>query len=267
MLRADTYRRHTENNVRAGNNGSRWLARMSRRSPAPQKNRGPFGLTVVGVLVGTAAVIGAVVSQADQTASSSTTSPSTWPSTWPASDNAPDQLPPDPLPAEDMPLGEPGLTVGESDGAVTAADGDLPDGVTSSDTAYPGVANLDPDLLRALRAATADAAADGVDVRVNSGWRSVQYQEQLLRDAVVEYGSQEEAARWVATPSTSPHVSGDAVDVGGSDATAWLSEHGSAYGLCQNYANESWHYELRPEAVDGGCAPPYPDPTHDPRMQ
>ena len=40
-----------------------------------------------------------------------------------------------------------------------------------------------------------------------------------------------------------------------------------AYGLCQIYDNESWHYELRPEAIDRGCPPMYADPTHDPRMQ
>jgi hypothetical protein len=77
----------------------------------------------------------------------------------------------------------------------------------------------------------------------------------------------EEAARWVATPETSAHVSGDAVDVGPADARAWLSEHGAGHGLCQVYGNEPWHFELRPEAVDRGCPPMYPDPTHDPRMR
>ena len=57
----------------------------------------------------------------------------------------------------------------------------------------------------------------------------------------------------MATPETSAHVSGDAVDIGPSGAAAWLSEHGRAYGLCQIYGNEPWHYELRPEAVDHGC--------------
>jgi LAS superfamily LD-carboxypeptidase LdcB len=129
------------------------------------------------------------------------------------------------------------------------------------------VANLDPALLDALRRAATDAAADGVEIRVNGGWRSPEYQEQLLREAVSKYGSKEEAARWVATPGTSPHVSGDAVDIGPSGATAWLSENGAEYGLCQIYRNEPWHYELRPEAVDHGCPPMYADPTHDPRMQ
>jgi CubicO group peptidase (beta-lactamase class C family) len=62
-------------------------------------------------------------------------------------------------------------------------------------------------------------------------------------------------------------VSGDAVDIGPSDARAWLSEHGAEYGLCQIYRNEPWHYELRPEAIDDGCPPMYADPTHDPRMR
>ena len=102
---------------------------------------------------------------------------------------------------------------------------------------------------------------------VDSGWRSPEYQEQLLRTAVSKYGSEEEATRWVAAPNTSAHVSGDAVDIGHSDATAWLSEHGAEYGLCQIYSNEPWHYELRLEAIDHACPPMYADPTHDPRMQ
>jgi len=135
------------------------------------------------------------------------------------------------------------------------------------DDRNPGVANLDPGLLRALRAAATDAADDGVVFHVNSGWRSPAYQSQLRREAVVKYGSVAEAARWVATAETSAHVAGEAVDIGPADARAWLREHGARYGLCQIYRNEPWHYELRPEAVDRGCPPMYPDPTHDPRMR
>jgi zinc D-Ala-D-Ala carboxypeptidase len=155
----------------------------------------------------------------------------------------------------------------EHRGAPGAPPRAVPDGATVFDDETPGVANLDPDLLGALRQAATDAADDGVEFVVNSGWRSPEYQEQLLQDAVSEYGSEEEAARWVATPETSPHVSGDAVDMGPSDATAWLSEQGAEYGLCQIYGNEPWHYELRPEAIDHGCPPMYADPTQDPRMQ
>jgi LAS superfamily LD-carboxypeptidase LdcB len=139
--------------------------------------------------------------------------------------------------------------------------------VTVFDDGYPGVANLDPDLLQALREAATDAADDGVKFYVNSGWRSAERQNQLLREAVSKYGSKEEAARWVATADTSPHVSGDAIDVAHSDATAWLSGHGAEYGLCQIYRNEPWHYELRPDAIDRGCPRMYADPTQDPRMR
>ncbi len=149
------------------------------------------------------------------------------------------------------PLGEPGRVRG---------------GGTVFDDERPAVANLDPGLLGALRQAATDAASDGIAVRVNSGWRSAEHQERLLREAISEYGSAEEAARWVATPEKSAHVSGDAVDIGPSDAAAWLSDHGADYGLCQIYVNEPWHYELKPEGIDHGCPPMYADPTHDPRM-
>ncbi|WBB59952.1 M15 family metallopeptidase [Streptomyces sp. WMMC500] len=152
-------------------------------------------------------------------------------------------------------------------GPVGEADGVVPDGTTVFDDAIPAVAELDTDLLTALREAATDAAAYGVEFQVNSGWRSPAYQERLLREAVGKYGSAEEAARWVATPRTSPHVSGDAVDIGKADAQTWLVEHGAAYGLCPVYRNEPWHYELRTEAIGSHCPVLYADPTHDPRMQ
>ena len=155
----------------------------------------------------------------------------------------------------------------EHHGALGEADGAVADGTTVFDDEIPGVANLDPALLGALRQAATDAADDGLAFVVDSGWRSPEYQEQLFHVAVSKYGSEEGAARWVATPAKSAHVSGDAVDIGPVDATAWLSEHGAEYGLCQIYGNEPWHYELRPQAIAHGCPPRYPDPTHDPRMQ
>ena len=139
--------------------------------------------------------------------------------------------------------------------------------MTVFDDGYSGVAKLEPDLLRALRDAAMDAADDGIELHVNSGWRSPTYQDQLFRDAVSEYGSAKEAARWVATTETSAHVSGDAVDVGPFRAAAWLSEHGARYGLCQVYRNEAWHYELRPAAADHGCPPMLADSAHDPDLE
>jgi zinc D-Ala-D-Ala carboxypeptidase len=155
----------------------------------------------------------------------------------------------------------------EHRGALGEGGGAIPDGTTVFDDEVPGVANLDPALVGALRQAATDAARDGVEFYVDSGWRSQAYQAHLLHEAISKYGSEREAARWVATPKTSAHVAGDAVDIGHLDATAWLSEHGARYGLCQIYRNEPWHYEPRPEAIDHGCPPMYADPTRDPRMQ
>jgi len=166
-------------------------------------------------------------------------------------------------------------TAGEIDGAVVRsehggalgeADGAVPDGTTVFDNAIPGVARLDAALLSALRKAATDAAGSGVELRVDSGWRSPEYQEQLLRDAIAKYGSLTQALRWVAAPNRSAHVKGGAVDIGPSGAAAWLTEHGATYGLCRIYANEPWHFELRPEAGQHGCPSLYADPTRDPRM-
>lgn len=143
--------------------------------------------------------------------------------------------------------------------------GELPDGTSVYDDEHSGVTELDPDLLRALRRAARAAVDDGVDLVVNSGWRSRSYQQRLLDEAVATYGSREEAARWVSTPDSSPHVSGDAVDIGPARAAAWLGTNGARYGLCRIYDNEPWHFELRPKAVDDGCPERYADPTRDPR--
>jgi hypothetical protein len=147
------------------------------------------------------------------------------------------------------------------------SEGALPGGTTVFDTATPGVAKLDPALLGALQHAANDAARDGVNFVVDSGWRSPGYQRRLLREAIAKYGSEAEAARWVAAPGKSEHVAGNAVDLGPSSSLGWLSQHGAAYGLCQIYGNEPWHYELRPAASSRGCPAMYADPTQDPRMQ
>jgi zinc D-Ala-D-Ala carboxypeptidase len=149
-----------------------------------------------------------------------------------------------------------GRVIGISDGVV-------PDGTTVFSGSIPAVAKLDAALLGALRQASSDS---GIAFVVDSGWRSVAYQRQLFRQAVADYGSEEEAAKWVATPQTSAHVSGEAVDLSREPA-AWLSVHGASYGLCQIYTNEPWHYELRPDAVTQGCPQMYADAADDPRLQ
>ncbi len=240
---------------------------MSYRQPARTAARRTRSTILSGLLIVSAALLGVLVHQSLASSSFSAASPI-------------DKLPGDLAPAIQRiepdqrtptePPGQPGhdrrdhrvpaMGLGEADGVV-------PDGVTVFDDQYPAVAGLDPGLLRALRRAATDAAEDKVGFYVDSGWRSPKYQERLLREAIAKYGSEREAARWVATPDTSAHVSGDAVDIGPSAAMAWLTKHGATYGLCQIYRNEPWHYELRPKAGDHGCPPMYADATQDPRLQ
>ncbi len=160
--------------------------------------------------------------------------------------------------------GRPGLRAAPPPPGETNAAGT---GVSVLQDHTPAVTHLNPRLLSALKRAAAAAARDGVAFHVNSGWRSAADQEQLLRAAVSQYGSRAAAARWVATPEKSLHVSGRAVDVGPPEAAAWLSAHGARYGLCRVYRNEPWHYEWRREAATRGCPPLYADPTQDPRLQ
>jgi zinc D-Ala-D-Ala carboxypeptidase len=238
MLRAGAYLRRIENRIRAGNTTLPSMAGVRYSEPARTATyRMPIRRgRVAGLLVVIAAIVAALVHQLPASSSSTAASPIH-------------------------------ALRSEHGGALGEADGAVPRGTTVFDGEVPGVAKLDPALLGALRQAATNAADDGVQFFVDSGWRSPAYQAQLLRAAASKYGSEKEAARWVATPSTSAHVSGDAVDIGPVDATAWLSAHGAKFGLCQIYRNEPWHYELRREAIDHGCPPMYADPTHDPRMQ
>lgn len=139
-------------------------------------------------------------------------------------------------------------------------DGFIPEGgaLDPSDD-VPALTGLDSALLTAVREA-ADAALeeDGIEALVTSGWRSERYQRFLLDSAVEVYGSEEEAARWVASPEESSHVTGAAVDIGRTDAAYWFAQHGSRFGLCQTYDNEIWHYELTVEP-GGTCPAPLAD--------
>jgi len=228
---------------------------MAYSRPAPTR-RTPRSAALVVVI----AAIAAVPGYRSLRASSATAAPPIAPPSFSTASPAPFLRSEHPGPPGEGDGGLAGGVLGEADGAV-------PDRTTPFDDEVPAVVNLDPALLAALRRAATAAADDGVELYVDSGWRSPAYQEQLLQEAISKYGSEEEAARWVATPDTSAHVSGEAVDVGPSAATAWLARHGAGYGLCPVYRNEPWHYELRPEAVGDSCPRQYADPTDDPRMQ
>ncbi|AZZ56878.1 D-alanyl-D-alanine carboxypeptidase family protein [Rathayibacter iranicus] len=148
-----------------------------------------------------------------------------------------------------VPVGEPGVEDGFVDDAAP---------ISPFDDDLPAIARLRPALRTAMQAAATDAQADDVSFVVTSGWRSERYQRALFDDAVRTQGSEEAASRLVASVTTSQHVSGDAIDIGHTDADSWLTQHGADYGLCQIYANEIWHFELA-TTPGGDCPALLPD--------
>lgn len=116
---------------------------------------------------------------------------------------------------------------------------------------------LDGAFTNNLAALFQDAPFPGLGVL--SGARSIERQQKLWDDALVKYGSAEEARKWVAPPGASQHNKGNAVDVsynGQSLARApkevvdWVHANAGNYGLNFPLANENWHIE--PIGARGG---------------
>jgi D-alanyl-D-alanine carboxypeptidase len=133
---------------------------------------------------------------------------------------------------------------GDHKGPAKAADGVLPDNASPYDISLPGIAKLDPALLKAVQQAAEAMKANDIKLHVTTGWRSKGYQRQLLDEGIKKYGSLEKAREFVSTPEESHHVTGRAVDIGPTDADDWLIRKGSRFGLCQTLSNEMWHFEL-----------------------
>ena len=76
------------------------------------------------------------------------------------------------------------------------------DGVlTPFDVQDPAVGRLDPTLLSAIQNAATAAAADGITMTITSGWRSPEFQQRLLDDAVKTYGQPRRSAQVRADPA------------------------------------------------------------------
>ncbi|HKV21318.1 MAG TPA: M15 family metallopeptidase [Mycobacterium sp.] len=145
-----------------------------------------------------------------------------------------------------------GFSIGTA--ATDTIGGYLPDGRTLSpfDATNPVIGWLDPPLLAAVQNAARSAKDDGIDIEITSGWRTKGFQQRLFDDGVRTYGSVDAARQFVASPDTSRHVMGMAVDVGPVEADNWMIRNGPRFGLCQIYANEIWHFELAADK-DGNC--------------
>src|SRR3954468_22101907 len=115
------------------------------------------------------------------------------------------------------------------------------------------VSHLDPALRHAFAVARHDAAAQGIEMSITSGWRSHAEQTTLFAAAVRKYGSAVGASHWVLPPGHSAHERGAAIDVGPAEGAAWLDAHGVHYGLCRRCQNEPWHFELLAPALGQSC--------------
>ena len=139
------------------------------------------------------------------------------------------------------------LTLTTSDDACPSDLVFLGDGpLTESATADGSVVEIHPLLLTRFRVAQAFAQADGVNLAITSGFRSLARQKELFDREVGIRGSETEAAKWVLPPEFSHHPQGLAIDVnypGDQLGAYWLERNGSRFGLCRVYANEWWHFE------------------------
>ena len=132
---------------------------------------------------------------------------------------------------------------------------------------YPN--ELNPQLLIRFIAAKAAAAKEGQKIYIASGFRTLERQKYLFANAVKKYGSEAEAAKWVAPPNVSHHPWGLAIDVNYPSepvGAGWLEINGARFGLCRVYENEWWHFE--PVIAPGGtCLALLPDATFTRKLQ
>jgi hypothetical protein len=120
---------------------------------------------------------------------------------------------------------------------------------------------LPPDTLAAWQRLRAAAGENGVQLCLNDGKRSREQQARQFADAVQQFGSAEQASRYVLQPDESMHVVGVAVDVQPLASAAWVERNGSAIGWCRRYENEPWHFEYDPAYVTSGCPALLPSAT------
>lgn len=103
------------------------------------------------------------------------------------------------------------------------------------------------------------AAADGIDMHINSGFRTMEEQEYLYMCYQCGCCNNGNLA---AQPGYSNHQSGHALDINTatSGVYGWLAAHGAEYGFENTVASENWHWEWWGGGPGGGicdiAAPP-----------
>jgi len=113
------------------------------------------------------------------------------------------------------------------------------------------------------------ASADGIRLLIVSGFRSLEYQAELIRNKLKAGQAVVEILKVNAAPGFSQHHAGTAVDIAtpgsrplteefeDSDAFRWLSENAGAHQFSMTYARnnpwgfiyEPWHWALNKKSV------------------
>ena len=101
-----------------------------------------------------------------------------------------------------------------------------------------------PDVAMAFERMAAAASADGVQLIINSAYRSDAEQAVLW--------AAHPDPKWVAPPGTSLHRNGTELDLGPPSAYAWLDAHGGAFHFVQRYSWEDWHWGYTLSAASSG---------------
>jgi hypothetical protein len=117
--------------------------------------------------------------------------------------------------------------------------------------------DLHPQVLARFHSAQAAAKAEGIEMTIDSGYRSMETQNSLFQKAIKEHKTKEEAIKWVLPEDLSRHPWGLALDVNlhhEKSGASWLEANGATFGLCRVYVNEWWHFE--PLIAPGGICPP-----------
>jgi D-alanyl-D-alanine carboxypeptidase len=112
------------------------------------------------------------------------------------------------------------------------------------------------------------AAGDGIRLLIVSGFRSYQYQAELIRNKLKNGQNMEEILKVSAAPGYSEHHTGLAVDIASpgsrplteefeaSEAFAWLSDNAETFGFSMTYPRdnrygfdyEPWHWSIKGQA-------------------
>ncbi len=111
------------------------------------------------------------------------------------------------------------------------------------------------------------AQLDGIDLRVESAYRSINYQRRIFTRMMSAGRSFADIIRYVAPPGYSQHMLGTAMDFYPSnwefaetDQYKWLQEHGAEFGFEETYSQnnrfrmpwEAWHWNYTGRTEDLG---------------